>query len=78
MTFYLPDGLWLVNNKDKCLLELKGTKEVKVKVGATCTMLHGLTNLKVITPKIVNYKDSPFWGYFGLPTVWVRTVIFQQ
>ena len=71
VTFYLPDGLWLLN-KDKCFVKLKGTTPVKVKVGATCTTLHGLAKLKVITPKIDNIGETAFWKYFGLPLVWVR------
>ena len=70
VTFYLPDGLWLVN-KEKCFVELKGTTPVKVKVGATCTTLTGLRKSIVITPKITNGDDSMFWALFGLPTVWV-------
>ena len=70
VTFYLPDGLWLVN-KEKCFVDLKGTTPVKVKVGATCTTLTGLRKSIVITPKITNGDDSMFWALFGLPTVWV-------
>lgn len=72
VTFYLPDGLWLVNNKDKCIVEIKETEEVKVSIGATCTTLHGLRNLKVISPKIEN--KSGFWSFYGLPTIWVCIV----
>ena len=72
VTFYLPDGLWLVNNKDKCIVEIKETEEVKVSIGATCTTLHGLKNLKVISPKIMNQKG--FWSFYGLPTIWVCIV----
>ena len=74
VTFYLPDGLWLVNNKDKCIVEIKETQEVKVSIGATCTTLHGLKNLKVISPKITN--QNGFWSFYGLPTIWVCTVFF--
>lgn len=73
VTFYLPDGLWLLN-KYKCFVELKGTTPVTVKVGATCTTLYGLKKKVVITPKITNGKDSVFWTFFGLPTVWVTVV----
>ena len=72
VTFYLPDGLWLVNNKDKCIVEIKETEEVKVSIGATCTTLHGLRNLKVISPKITNQRG--FWSFYGLPTIWVCIV----
>ena len=69
--FYLPEGLWLVN-EDKCTVEIKETQEVKVSIRATCTTLHGMTNLKVITPKIINKEG--FWSYYNLPTIWVGTV----
>ena len=71
VTFYLPKGLWLVN-KEKCSVQLEGTKSVTVKVGATCTTLYGLKKLSVITPKI-NSFGSKFWCVFGLPTIWVCT-----
>ena len=72
VTFYLPNGLWLVN-KEKCDVQLEGTKSVTVKVGATCTTLYGSTKLSVITPAITNSFQSEFWGVFGfgLPTIWV-------
>lgn len=70
VTFYLPDGLWLVN-KEKCFVELKGTTPMTVKVGATCTTLYGLKKTAVITPRIANNDDTDFWAKFGLPTVWV-------
>ena len=71
VTFYLPKGLWLVN-KEKCSVQLEGTKPVTVQVGATCTMLYGLKKFSVITPKITNNLwDSRFWRAFGLPTIWV-------
>ena len=73
VTFYLPKGLWLVN-KEKCSVQLEGTKSVTVKVGATCTTLYGLKKFSVITPKITNDpSESKFWGFFGLPTIWVCT-----
>lgn len=70
VTFYLPEGLQLVN-KEKCSVQLEGTKSVTVKVGASCTTLYGLEKLSVITPKITNSFGSEFWGVFGLPTIWV-------
>ena len=72
VTFYLPKGLWLVSKK-KCSVQLEGTKSVTVKVGATCTTLYGLKKLSVITPKIITNDpyESKFWGFFGLPTIWV-------
>ena len=72
VTFYLPEGLQLVN-KEKCSVQLEGTKSVTVKVGATCTTLYGLKKLSVITPKIITNDpfESKFWGFFGLPTIWV-------
>ena len=70
VTFYLPKGLWLVN-KGKCSVQLIGTKPVTVQVGATCTTLYGLKKLSVITPKITNPFGSQFWGFHGLPTIWV-------
>ena len=73
VTFYLPEGLWLVN-KGKCSVQLEGTKPVTVQVGATCTTLYGLKKYSVITPKITNNLwDSKFWAAFGLPTIWVCT-----
>ena len=71
VTFYLPQGLQLVN-KEKCSVQLEGTKSVTVKVGATCTTLYGLKKFSVITPVITNNLwESKFWAAFGLPTVWV-------
>ena len=70
--FYLPKGLWLVN-KMKCSVQLEGTNPVTVQVGATCTTLYGLKKFSVITPKIITNDplESKFWGFFGLPTIWV-------
>ena len=72
VTFYLPNGLWLVN-KEKCSVQLNGTNSVTVKVGATCTTLYGSKKSSVITPVITNPFQSKFWGVigFGLPTIWV-------
>ncbi|XP_074620014.1 uncharacterized protein LOC141878864 isoform X2 [Acropora palmata] len=78
VTFYLPKGLWLVN-KEKCSVQLEGTKSVTVKVGATCTTLYGLKKFSVITPKITNDpSESKFWGFFGLPTIWVTVLQKNQ
>ncbi|XP_074620010.1 uncharacterized protein LOC141878862 isoform X3 [Acropora palmata] len=78
VTFYLPKGLWLVN-KEKCSVQLEGTKPVTVQVGATCTMLYGLKKFSVITPKITNNLwDSRFWRAFGLPTIWVTVLQKDQ
>ncbi|XP_015775656.1 PREDICTED: uncharacterized protein LOC107353782 [Acropora digitifera] len=79
VTFYLPNGLWLVN-KEKCDVQLEGTKSVTVKVGATCTTLYGSTKLSVITPAITNSFQSEFWGVFGfgLPTIWVTVLQKDQ
>lgn len=72
--FYLPHGLWLVN-KDKCIVEIKDTQEVKVSITASCTTLYGMKKLKVITPRIIDKdEDFGFWSGYNLQTIWVGTV----
>ena len=72
MTFYLPEGksLWL-ENKGDCSIQLQGTDPKTVRIGASCTTLDGLSQSLVITPMITNGDDSDFWGFVGLPIVWV-------
>lgn len=61
-------------DKKNCHIQMEETKSVTVQIGATCTTLHGSNKLNVVTPRFTNHADSKFWGYFGLPTIWVRNL----
>ncbi|PFX16668.1 Fibropellin-1 [Stylophora pistillata] len=68
--FFLPPGLWIMGEKN-CHIEMKETNSVAVQIGATCNTLRGSKKLNVITPRFTNHNDSDFWGFFGLPTIWI-------
>ena len=62
-------------DKKNCHIRMEETKSVTVQIVATCTTLHGSNKLNVVTPKvIVNHEDKSFWGFMGLPTIWVRNL----